>query len=88
LRTSAVQKLQWQGPIIPASEFHPIRNLKTGETGFRHIRNDSDYLDKSVSFTHEGFAVAGGAGGNKVHVWDKERGDELLSLDHGSECRV
>jgi hypothetical protein len=42
--------------------------------------------DKPVCFAHEGFAVAGAAGGNKVHVWDAERGDELLSLDHGGKC--
>lgn len=43
----------------------------------------------SVCFAHEGFAVAGAAGGeSKVHVWDVERGDQLLSLDHGGECGI
>ena len=42
----------------------------------------------SVCFDHEGFAVAGAAGESKVHVWDMERGDRLLSLDHGGECDI
>jgi hypothetical protein len=42
----------------------------------------------SVCFAHEGFAVAGAAGESKVHVWDMERGDRLLSLDHGGECDI
>lgn len=42
--------------------------------------------DKPICFAHEGFAVAGTVGGNKAHIWDAERGDELLSLDHGGEC--
>jgi hypothetical protein len=48
---------------------------------------DKPVKDKPVCFAHEGFAVAGAAGGNKAHLWDAERGDELLSLDHGGECR-
>jgi hypothetical protein len=53
-----------------------------GETQLRFVK------DKPVSFAHEGFAVVGTAGGNKVHVWDAERGDELLSLDHGGVCHI
>jgi hypothetical protein len=42
-----------------------------------------------VCFAHEGFAVVGAAAAeSKVHVWDSERGDRLLSLDHGGECDV
>lgn len=75
-----VQRLQWQGPIIPTPEPHHADKLKMGET------EDNPIKDKPVCFAHEGFAVAGAAGGNKAHVWDAERGDELLSLDHGGEC--
>jgi hypothetical protein len=42
----------------------------------------------SVCFAHEGFAMAGAGGESKVHVWDAEHGDRLLSLDHGGECNV
>lgn len=38
-----------------------------------------------VCFAHEGFAVAGTASEKFVYVWDAERGDQLLSLDHGGE---
>jgi len=41
-----------------------------------------------VCFAHEGFAVAGAASDTKVHVWDAERGDLLLSLDHGEGSKV
>lgn len=71
LSSHTVQKLQWQGPIIPVPKPHNrVKPIK----------------DKPVCFAHEGFAVAGAAGGNKVHLWDAEHGDELLSLDHGGEC--
>ena len=39
----------------------------------------------SVCFAHDGFAVAGAAGEKSVYVWDVERGEQLLSLDHGGE---
>jgi hypothetical protein len=38
-----------------------------------------------VCFAHEGFAVAGAARERSVYIWDAERGDQLLSLDHGGE---
>ena len=42
--------------------------------------------NSSVCFAHEGLAVAGAAAGeSKVHMWDAERGDRFLSLDHGGE---
>jgi len=41
--------------------------------------------NQPVSFAHEGFAVAGAAGDSQVYVWDGERGDRLLSLNHGGE---
>lgn len=81
LRSRTVQRLQWQGPIIPAPESSHASQLKIGE-----IQQDKPVKDKPVCFAHDGFAVAGAAGGNKAHVWDAERGDELLSLDHGGEC--
>lgn len=74
-----VQRLQWQGPIIQETELHRIGKLKI------NLARDKSVKDKPVCFAHEGFAVAGAAGGNKAHVWDSERGDELLSLDHGGE---
>ena len=43
---------------------------------------------QSVCFVHEGFAVAGTASENKVFVWDAERGDKLLSLDHGGRVTL
>lgn len=79
MRSDAVQRLRWQGPIIPAPKLRRVSKLKTGETQLKTIK------DKPVCFTHDGFAVAGAAGGNKVHVWDAEHGDELLYLDHGGE---
>ena len=42
--------------------------------------------NQPLCFAHGGFAVAGAAGDTKVYVWDNERGDQLLSLNHGSEC--
>lgn len=65
---------------IPALEPHHAGKLKMGET------QDKPVKDKPVCFAHEGFAVVGAASGNKAHVWDAERGDELLSLDHGGQC--
>ena len=42
-----------------------------------------------MCFAHEGFTVAGAATGeSKVHMWDAGRGDQLLSLDHGSEYNI
>ena len=41
--------------------------------------------NRPVCFAHEGFAVAGAASDMKVLVWDTEHGDQLLSLNHGSE---
>jgi hypothetical protein len=41
--------------------------------------------NQPVCFAHEGFAVAGAAGEACVYVWDTERGDQLLSLDHGGK---
>ncbi|KAF8493085.1 WD40-repeat-containing domain protein [Russula emetica] len=82
LRSGTVQRLQWQGPIIPAPEPRHVGKLKLIETQVKLIK------DKPVCFAHEGFAVASAAGGNKVHVWDAKRGDELLSLDHGKGSKV
>ena len=82
MEPGTVQTLRWQGSIIPASEPHHVGRLKTGPT----LAQDKPIKDKPVCFAHEGFAVAGAAGRNKVHVWDVGRGDELLSLDHGGEC--
>jgi hypothetical protein len=80
LSSGTVQRLRWQGPIIPAPETRQIGKLKIVGTQIKPIK------DKPVCFAHDGFAVAGAANGNKVHVWDAERGDEMLSLDHGGEC--
>ena len=41
--------------------------------------------NQPVCFAHQGFAVAGAAGEARVCVWDAERRDELLSLDHGGK---
>lgn len=82
LRSSTVQRLQWQGPIIPAPDPSHVGKLKMGETQDKLVK------DGSVCFAHEGFAVAGAAGGNKAHVWDAIHGDELVSLDHGEGSKV
>jgi hypothetical protein len=44
-------------------------------------------MNQPVCFAHQGFAVAGTAGGACVYVWDAERGDQLLSLNHGGKLR-
>ena len=42
--------------------------------------------NQPVCFAHGGFAVAGASNESQVHLWDAERGDRLLSLDHGGSC--
>jgi len=76
--------MQCQALIEPTLAAH--RNLKTGtmqtmpfEAQHKPIKNPP------VCFAHEGFAVAGAANDNKVYVWDSERGDQLLSLNHGGK---
>ncbi|KAH8981442.1 WD40-repeat-containing domain protein [Lactarius hatsudake] len=88
LKSGAVQSLQVR--TKPAVKPHGIRDLKTGATttqGEGQIglpRLPSQH----VSFAHEGFAVTGVGGDNKVFVWDAERGDQLLCLEHGENFRV
>ena len=42
-----------------------------------------------VCFAHEGFAIVGAAAAEfKVHAWDVEHRDWLLTLNHGSECDI
>lgn len=77
--SETVRRLQWQGPIIPVPEPHHIGKQKM------RASQDKPVKDKPLCFAHGGFAVAGAAGGNKAHIWDADRGDELLSLDHGGE---
>ncbi|KAH8978556.1 WD40-repeat-containing domain protein [Lactarius akahatsu] len=87
LKSGAVQSLQVR--TKPAVKPHGIRDLKTGDTtsqGEGQIRL-SRLPSQRVSFAHEGFAVAGVGGDNKVFVWDAERGDQLLCLEHGENFR-
>ncbi len=60
-----------QVPIVPTSPAGQ-HGLQLGPT-----------KDQPVCFAHGGFAVAGASNETQVHVWDAERGDQLLSLDHG-----
>jgi hypothetical protein len=69
LKSGAIQNMQWKPSIDPT------------ELGTQHNLAKS----QPVCFAHEGFAVAGAAGGNSVYVWDAECGDQILSLDHGGE---
>lgn len=84
LKSGTVQRMQYQAPIKPTLEAH--RNLKTGtmqtipfEAQCKLIKNPP------VRFAHEGFAVAGAGNNDKVYVWDSERGDQLLTLNHGGK---
>lgn len=76
------------------SKFFEVRELKSRTVQSLHwqglvIRPKKHAEAPLVCFAHEGFAVAGAAGGeSKVHVWDAGRGDRLLSLDHGGECDI
>ncbi|KAH9024364.1 WD40-repeat-containing domain protein [Lactarius pseudohatsudake] len=44
--------------------------------------------NQPVCFAHEGFAVVGAASDTEVYVWDTERGDQLLSLNHGDGSTI
>ncbi|KAH9008948.1 WD40-repeat-containing domain protein [Lactarius hengduanensis] len=44
--------------------------------------------NQPVCFAHEGFAVVGAASHTEVYVWDTERGDQLLSLNHGDGSTI
>ncbi|KAH9064445.1 hypothetical protein EDB87DRAFT_1680710 [Lactarius vividus] len=88
LKSGAVQSLEVR--TRPAVKPHDIRDLKTGATttqGEGQIRL-SRVPSQRVSFAHEGFAVTGAGGDNKAYVWDAERGDQLLCLEHGEDFRV
>jgi hypothetical protein len=65
---------------------------KPSKTGAKRVIPLEAQLKKNqpptVCFAHGGFAVAGTAGEACVHVWDAERGDELLSLNHGGKLSV
>ncbi|KAH8976923.1 WD40-repeat-containing domain protein [Lactarius hatsudake] len=84
LKSGAVQSLQVR--TKPAVKPYGIRDLKTGATttqgegqiGLPRLPS------QRVSFAHEGFAVTGVGSDNKVFVWDAERGDQLLCLEHGA----
>ncbi|KAH9051234.1 hypothetical protein EDB87DRAFT_1695587 [Lactarius vividus] len=88
LKSGVVQSLEVR--TRPAVKPHDIRDLKTGATttqGEGQIRL-SRVPSQRVSFAHEGFAVTGAGGDNKAYVWDAERGDQLLCLEHGEDFRV
>lgn len=81
LKSGAVQSMQWHAPVAHISEDSERHTTKAlSKTQPNLIKNHP------VCFAHEGLAVAGAASDTKVHVWDAERGDLLLSLDHGGEC--
>ncbi|KAH9068121.1 WD40-repeat-containing domain protein [Lactarius deliciosus] len=44
--------------------------------------------NQPVCFAHEGFAVVGAVSNTEVYVWDTERGDQLLSLNHGDGSTI
>ncbi|SRR6266702_2266639 len=85
LKSGAVQSLQWQVRTKPAVAPHSVRDLKTGSvTAHEEVQMKLPKMPfQRVCFAHEGFAVAGAGGDNKVHVWDAERGDQLMCLEHG-----
>ena len=70
LKSGAVQNMQWKGLINPILE---------SELQYKPAKS------QPVCFAHEGFAVAGATSEKSVYVWDAERGEQLLSLDHGGE---
>jgi hypothetical protein len=80
LKSGPVQTMQWHAPI--AQRHSP----QVGRTNALSQTQPNIIKTHPVCFAHEGFAVAGAASDTKVHVWDAEWGDLLLSLDHGGEC--
>jgi hypothetical protein len=74
---------------LGVSNTFEVRNLKLGTVQSLQWKAPTvqPKLTKNwpVCFAHEGFAVAGAASDTKVLVWDTECGDQLLSLNHGSE---
>jgi hypothetical protein len=85
LKSGAVQSMQWKPSIVPALEPpHNVGDMKTGASRTLEVR-EKLAKRQPLCFVHEGFAVAGAASERSVYVWDAERGDELLSLDHGGE---
>ncbi|KAI9464151.1 WD40-repeat-containing domain protein [Lactarius psammicola] len=90
LESGAVQSLQWQVRTKPAMAPHSVRDLKMGTvTTQEEVQMKFPKMSfQRVCFAHEGFAVAGAGGDNKVHVWDAERGDQLMCLEHGEDFRV
>ncbi|KAI0285547.1 WD40-repeat-containing domain protein [Russula brevipes] len=85
LKSGAVQSMQWHAPV---AQRHSVRSPQVDPT--KALSQTQPYLIKNhpVCFAHEGFAVAGAASDTKVYVWDAERGDLLLSLDHGEGSKV
>jgi hypothetical protein len=75
------------------SQYFEVRELKTGAVqrmqvpmspaGHHRDRMQLAIKNHPICFAHGGYAVVGASNGRQVHVWDKERGDQLLSLDHG-----
>ena len=53
--------------------------------GHRRDRMQLAIKNQPVCFAHGGFAVAGASNESQVHLWDAERGNRLLSLDHHQE---
>jgi hypothetical protein len=87
LISGTVQRMQYQAVIEPTLAAH--RNLRTGtmqttsfEAQHKPIKNPP------VCFAHEGFAVAGTENDEKVYVWDSERGDLLLTVNHGGKYPI
>lgn len=77
--------MQTKSAVVP----HSVRDLKTGGvTTPAEVQIELSQIpfQQRVCFAHEGFAVAGASGDNKVRVWDCERGDQLLCLEHGGKC--
>ena len=87
LKSGVAQTMQWQASVVPRPAPHPdhVRNRKAGAMRALSLEAQNK---QSVCFAHEGFAVAGTASENNVYVWDAERGDKLLSLDHGGSLTL
>ncbi|KAH9008485.1 hypothetical protein EDB83DRAFT_2531766 [Lactarius deliciosus] len=72
------------------SNFFEVRDLKSGTVQSLQPPTARPKLSKNqpVCFAHEGFAVVGAVSNTEVYVWDTERGDQLLSLNHGDGSTI
>ena len=85
LKSGVTQNMQWKPSINPRPTSRHIGNMKVAIQTTQLEGQHKLAKSQPVCFAHEGFAVAGAAREKFVYVWDVERGDQLLSLDHGGE---